>query len=276
MFGSSQGLSVIGGYGDSLAPTQEATKKTQLGDKDSQNLLPLTIRMIEKAISTRSDGAGLSFHGAEAGVVLVVGIVEEMNRQQASIDFFLNDATGRIKARHFFQSADNQLEEVKQGTYISAVGVVKTEPMPHFSILFLRTVQSPDEISYHMIEAAHTKLRMTTSRQTKEMMDTPPPKTRPAAQEIMPMGIPAPAAAPMDQGISPPKVALSGSRLQEEVTKFLQDGSARAGQAGIALQEIVAHFQGSAGRDDVTACLTTLCDDGAVYTTIDEEHYQAL
>lgn len=282
MFGSSQGLSVIGGYsmggdgavGPDASPSQ-ATKKTQMGDKDSQSLLPVTVRMIEKAISMRSEGPGLSFHGVEAGVVLVVGIVEELNRQQASIDFLLNDSTGRIKARHFFQSAENQLEQVKQGSYISAVGVVKTEPMPHFSIVTLRPVTSPDEISYHAIESAHTKLRMTTSPKTKEVMDTPPPKTRAAAQEMMPMGAPAPAAAPMDQsgGISPPKVALSGSRLQEEVNKFLQEGGARAGPAGLALQEIFTHFQGSADRADVNASLTALCDDGMAYTTIDEEHF---
>merc|ERR1719217_1201999 len=119
--------------------------------------------MVEQAISTRSDGAGLCFHGAEVGVVLIVGIVEEFDPKQASIDFVLNDATGRIKARHFFQSADNQLMQVKEGSYISAVGVIKTEPQPHFSIVTLRPVTSPDEISYHAIEAAHTKLRMTTS-----------------------------------------------------------------------------------------------------------------
>lgn len=278
MFGSSQGLTLSGGYntGNDAAPGAEAspsqaTKKGQLGS-ESQALMPVTLRMVENA---RLEGAELRFHGMDVGLVLVVGIVEDLTRQQAALDFTLNDATGRIKARHFFQSAENQLEQVKEGTYINAVGVVKTDPMPHFSIVTLRPITSPDEISYHAIEVAHTKLRLTTRRDTKMVVDSPLPRVA----TPMAMETPAPKPRVLEEALpkggpdTSAKVALSGPRLQEEVQAFLQRGVERAGAVGLALQDVCANFQGSAGMTDVKASLQTLCDDGLAYTTIDEEHF---
>merc|ERR1719158_1566933 len=74
------------------------------------------------------------------------------------MEFALNDSTGRMKARFFFPS-DLKLASVENGTYVSAVGVLKTNPSVHFSLVALHPVQSPDQISYHMIEVVHASLR---------------------------------------------------------------------------------------------------------------------
>merc|ERR1719498_1734121 len=112
-----------------MAPTQTQGAKQGQPGGDSQTLVPVTIRMINSAIDARSDNSNeLRFHGKEAGALLVVGVVEDFTRQQAALEFTLNDSTGSLRARYFFRSAAEQLEHVKQGVYVCAVGTVKVEP----------------------------------------------------------------------------------------------------------------------------------------------------
>merc|ERR1719161_2912296 len=66
-----------------------------------------------------------------------------------------------MRTRYYFTDPAMQqsLDKVENGTYVTLVGLVKMKPTTHVSILTMRPVQSPDEISYHMIEVAHSSLR---------------------------------------------------------------------------------------------------------------------
>merc|ERR1719262_558054 len=123
--------------------TQEAAAKK--GPAQGQPLLPVTVRMIELALAQKG-GDELRIHGVEPGAVLLVGAVEDLDLKQAAMEFSLNDATGRIRARFFFPSSEFKADGVKNGSYISAVGTIKTEPALHLSCVTLRPIATPDEI----------------------------------------------------------------------------------------------------------------------------------
>merc|ERR1712166_92807 len=108
------------------------------------------------------DGGELRIHGEEPSMLVLVGQVESLVKQAASMEFTLNDSTGRIKARHFFPNSEPrpELERLESGSYVSVVASVRTAPTLHLGVQFITIVQSADEISYHMIESAHAALKL--------------------------------------------------------------------------------------------------------------------
>jgi len=267
-------------FGDLAAPVVEAVAKKPR-QEDRQTCLPVTVRAVERALERRSDTGGeLRFHGSEPGVLLLVGLVESMTKQAASIEFSLNDGTGRIKARHYVsdrQSGD--LDALAPGCYVSAFGSVRTAPEVHLAVVGMSPVRSADEVSYHMIEAAYAALKL--EKGVSEPM-TPAPK-RPAPAEaagISPQKLEvAAAAAPAAVEASKPPAAapkepLSGSGLRKAVLRFLQrEGEGRP--EGVSLAAVCGCV-GATPADDVTAALRRLVDAGEIYTTIDDEHFLCL
>jgi len=271
-------------FGDLAAPVVEAVAKKPR-QEDRQTCLPVTVRAVERALERRSDTGGeLRFHGSEPGMLLLVGMVEAMTRQATSIELSLNDGTGRIKARHYVsdrQSGD--LDALAPGCYVSAFGSVRTAPEVHLAVVGMGLVQSADEVSYHMIEAAFAALKL--EKGVSEPV-TPAPK-RPASTEaagISPQKLEAVAAAPAAaEAVKPlaapaaaaaPKEPLSGSGLRKAILKFLQkEGEGRA--EGVSLAAVCGHVDATPAGD-VTAALQKLVDAGEIYTTIDDEHFLCL
>merc|ERR1719382_1368332 len=101
----------------------------------------------------------------EHGMLVLVGAVEAVVKQSASFEFSLNDATGRIKARHFLTDLPTkEIGKIEPGQYISIYGNVRTAPVVHFAAMGVRLVRSADEVSYHMIESAHAALKLQKGR----------------------------------------------------------------------------------------------------------------
>jgi len=55
---------------------------------------------------------------------------------------------------------DSVLSSVEPGKYIIVAGQVRTSPELHMTAVNARLVRSADEVSYHMIEAAHAALKL--------------------------------------------------------------------------------------------------------------------
>merc|ERR1711879_609130 len=97
-----------------------------------------------------------------------------MSQQAACTEFFLNDGTGRIRAKYFASGSDDPLTGIGSGRYVTLAAQLRTTPEPHVSITSVRAVRSADEISYHMIECAHAMLKL----QRGPIEPTTPEKTK--------------------------------------------------------------------------------------------------
>lgn len=276
-FGASQGLTM--GFAGSQAAEGGAGKKGR--QDEGQSCLPVTIRSIEAAVAQREDGGGgdLRFFGTEPAMLVLVGAVETVVKQAASLEFTLNDATGRIKARHF--ATDQQpkdLDEIVPGRYVSLYGSVRTAPMVHFAAMGVQLVRSADEISYHAIESAHAALKL---QKGQKEISTPSPKKAPAPASGEDVH--------MDTTITPPKEepalgavpavaakaggeGLEGEALRAAVVAYIQ-GSGK--EEGVHESAVCSHFGQSTG-DAIRAALGALVDLGELYTTLDEQTYAAL
>jgi len=263
----------FGGYSQSpekapMDATQGSPQKGQAGG-DANSLIPVTIHMLDKAVASQVSGGDLKVDGRLANMMVIVGAVEELNRQQTSMEFALNDSTGKMKARFFFP-ANLNLDSVQNGKYVTAVGIVKTQPSVHFSLVALHPVQSPDEISHHMIAVAHSSLRskgklgnkQASMTKTDGVFSTPPKTVAAAPRPMVSTATP----------VEPAPKAVQAGPLRERIAAFL---SAHENPEGTAFTQLTAHFN-TEKSEDVKVAINELLDEGSAYTTIDEEHFASV
>jgi len=264
MFGGSQGFS----FGETS--TQQASPVKRVRQEEKQTCVPVTVRVLESAFAARADESSeVLIHGSEVGVVHLVGVVEGLVQQTAMLEFQLNDASGRIKVRHYGAGLGEALKDIAAGQYVSVIGNLRTSPAVHVSAMTLRAVSSPDEVSYHMIEVALATLRL---RSTAAGSPDPltPVKRAEAGTTISPVK----ADAPM-QIIAPEPTVQKSADLRSSIITALQQETASA--EGVALPSILAklaHCQTSTQK--VKEILSDLVNDGEVFTTIDDEHFSAI
>lgn len=304
MFGTSQ---AFGGNLSQASVTSESRRSQWIEDK--QTCLPVTILEIEQAVKQRSEyGGELRFFGEEAGMLLLVGNVEGLARQANILEMSLNDTTGRIRARSYLSESQRKgLETLAPGHYVSVFGTVRTAPALHFAAAGVRLVESGDELAYHMIEAAHAALRLMALQKAaskSEFASLPTPTigaTLPMNGAGITVGFPeTPAKRELEagSGLSPPKLmgikseggttvkaepgtapsqgrrAFTGAGLRAAIVAYLQrEGESRA--EGVSLELIYGHLSPTP-KEDVRASVRQLVDDGEVFSTIDEDHYNIL
>jgi hypothetical protein len=286
MFGT-QGFSMgmgatQGGYD---AGTQASPQKTKR-QEEKQTCIPITARILETATNTM-EGGEIQIYGEEPRMVVLVGQVESLVKQAASLEFTLNDSTGRVKARHFFpnQEARPEFDKLESGCYVSVVAYIRSAPTIHLGVQFMTMVQSADEISYHLIETAHAGVKL---QQTSKDPATPAAK-RPVASP-MTVGSQGPSWSP-DVAMSPAKevkeavnvvpvpvsfdsskIKLAGDELKTAILDLLRKEGPATGELGVDVAKVGAGLEATP-LADIKGCMSQLLDDGDVYTTLDDDHF---
>jgi len=243
--------------------------------EEKTTCVPVTVHMLLDAVAARADeGSEVLIHGSEAGVVVLVGVVEALVKQTAMLEFQLNDGSGRIKVRHY---GSGLTEDLTAGRYVAIVGNIRTSPAVHVSAMSLRSVTQADEVSYHMIDVAHTALHLWSPAVANAMhVDTvglslagsspvtgpsTPAKVGKTDNIITPVKAEAPAAAV--------QIPAAKEDLRSSVLQALRNDS--VGAEGLGLSALLAQFQAS--PDKLKGVLSALVDDGEVFTTTDDEHF---
>jgi len=268
------------------AGTQNSSPQKTKRQEDKQTCIPITARILETAVTSMENGEIL-IYGEEPRMVVLVGQVECLVKQAASLEFTLNDSTGRVKARHFFpnQEARPEFDKLESGCYVSVVANVRTAPTVHLGVQFMTMVQSADEISYHMIETAHAGVKL---QQTSKEPATPAAK-RPVASP-MTVGSQGPSWSP-DVAMSPAKevketinvvpvpvsfdsskIKLAGDELKTAILNLLRKEGPATGELGVDVAKVGAGLEATP-LADIKGVLAQLLDDGDVYTTLDDDHF---
>jgi len=266
--GFSQGPSM--GFGSPLTTPQKAKGKVE----DRQSCLPVMANTVAAAVAQLKGGEELQIHGQEVSMVLLVGVVENLVEQAASLEFVLNDSTARLRIRQYF-TGEKETGKVALGQYVTVVGAVRSTPELHVSAQFVHPVASPDEVSYHIVESTHAalKLRRATGRPVATPQAVSPVKTSvPAVAALV--------ATPTKAAVSHPEVvpaaapmAVDGDALSASVLAVL----ARAAEnpTGVALAAVVQELA-PASEAAVKSCLVALVEAGEIFNTIDDNHFGAL
>jgi biotin carboxyl carrier protein len=264
MFGSSQAF----GASQGVMGGPEVKKPRQ---EEKMTALPVTIRQAELAMSKTSDEGDIRFHGIEAGMLLVVGVVESVSQQAGSLELVLNDSTGRIRVRYYEMESDKQIVGIEVGRYVFVAGQLRMTPAQHISATTLRTVQCADEVSYHMIEAAHAAVKLQKGVSEPATMKMQLSQDSPMKPVATPVARPVAAAAP---ATSPTHKDPQSADLKGAVVKFLKE-KGEGVEAGLSLVEICGHLKPSPELE-VRKALEELVSDGDVFNTIDDDHFSCI
>lgn len=274
MFSSTQVFVAGFAQAEPTGAPQEQQQARKGRQEERQTCLPVTVRAIERAVEQRADtGGDLRFHGSEPGVLLLVGLVETMTRQAASIEFSFSDSTGRMKARHYVSgNQGGSLDGLEVGHYVSVFGTVRTAPEVHLAVAGMSIVQTADEVSYHMIEVAYAALKL---QRGHAEATTPSKKLSGAEVELSPPKTEKLAAAvDAKPAVAASKERLSGSGLRKAILRFVKkEGDGKP--EGVSFPTVCGHVD-STPADDVSAALEKLVDAGELYTTIDDGHFQCI
>jgi len=258
LFASSQGAS---------QPFEAPAKRARQEEKST--CLPVTARWIEHALEQqRKEGSEeLCFHGMVPGMLTMVGVVEELNAQPMSLDFTLNDGTGRLRARYFVSDPRPEgFSQIVAGRYVCLVGEMRTAPAVHFGCNTVKVVASADEVSYHLIEVAHTQLRL-----QKGALYAP--KQAESAVQAAPVKA---TVTPVRASNTELKGALGGVELRTAILDFMRNQQENGvGPEGVALSALTAHLT-SAPAAEIRQCIDTLETDGEIFRTMDDEHFSVV
>jgi hypothetical protein len=239
----------------------------------------VTVRLLEGALESRTGDSELRVHGQEASQFLLVGLVEDLVKTPNSFEFTLNDASGRLKVRHYFTAAPDALNDVQACRYAGIVGSLRTSPVVHFGASWLWPVTSADEVSYHAIEVAHAALKLRQGERREAMMQTPEPKrvvtgelSPPKVDQLTGMGtmqVERPAETSSDKPI-----ILDGEALKSAVRELVRR-SGEGKEEGVSIIEIFGVFP-AVPTERVREAAAALVDDGEIYNTTDDDHFQVL
>lgn len=277
MFGESQAFTqtLALGFGGSPSPQ----KKSRQDDK--QVCLPITTKMLHAAVAT---GGELKIHGEEANMVMLMGVVEALVKQTASIEFILNDSTGRVKVRQYLTDPNSNGDGLMPGAYTQIVGSIRTTPELHVSACFVHLVDSPDQVSYHNIESVHSMLKLT--RKPEPMT---PATSRPVATPQTARLAPGPTM--LVDSLSPQKELkaettslgnaasvksdgkVTGESLRARLLAYLRETGANQPE-GLTIAKISEGFSDAA--NEIQSALEALVSEGEVFNTIDDQHFSTV
>ncbi|KAI0040139.1 nucleic acid-binding protein [Auriscalpium vulgare] len=157
------------------------------------SLFPAIIAQLLNATQAYPDAPFAIEGGAEVGQVMLIAQIISMKYHATNNVFCLDDASGRIEARHWIDSPDlvarESYEGVVEGNWARIIGRVRIFNLKLFvNVAHIRAIKDPHEIFYHLTEVmvALTKLTRNTIRASHKQYRDARPRVLHADQTSLP------------------------------------------------------------------------------------------
>merc|ERR1719473_833380 len=86
------------------------------------------------------------------------------------------DSSNKIKVRKYITDASKVGAAPANDQFVVVTGLMRPSPELHLSAQFMHTVQDTKRISFHMLEAAHSLLRITRGTPSKDLRPVASPQ----------------------------------------------------------------------------------------------------
>ena len=245
-------------------------------DRNRQSLVPCTIKQLKNAPANSNGEQGYMLDGRELAQVTIVGLIISADEQSTNLMYTVDDGTDSIMVKMWVDSeADESFAERraqwKEGAYVRVIGQLRnfnsTKNLVAYSI---QPLTDFNEYSFHFIEVVHTHLRHTKG--------PPPAPAGMAPVGGMAQGGMAPQAGMGMGGAAPQAYGApqqQGGGLKELVLSFFTH-KAKDHDSGLTVQDATSALAGNGATiEQVTAIVADLTSDGHLYSTIDDDHFQA-
>ncbi|EKM55343.1 uncharacterized protein PHACADRAFT_173451 [Phanerochaete carnosa HHB-10118-sp] len=233
--------------------------------QNSQHALrPVTVKQLLSASQVHAD-AEFRIDDMELGHITVVGQVVQVKSQTTNSTYTLDDGTGRYEARHWNDAnAGEDDKGIKENTYIRVMGTLKSfGGRNYINATHIRPCKDPHEPYYHTLEAMAVTLMFQrgppsgSDQQNGHML----------VQKAGTNGASAYTAQASKNGAHDQFAFLP--ELQRKIVNFIL--SQQSHTDGIHVSAIARAVGGDAHA--ISSALDQLMDEGHVYTTCDESHF---
>ncbi|XP_002268721.2 replication protein A 32 kDa subunit B isoform X2 [Vitis vinifera] len=257
--------------GGGFMPSQ-ATQAAEPGfsparNRDTQALLPLTVKQISEAFLSSDDKSNFLIDGVEVNNVTLVGMVFNKAERVTDVGFMLDDGTGRIDCNRWVNEAvdTKEMEGILDGMYVRVHGHLKGfQGKRHLNVFSIRPVTDFNEIASHFIECIYVHIYNTKSRAggpTQSHVTNPaigtPLKGYQASQP--------------NQFSGQYGAGLKG--VDQLVIDYLQQPQSLARDQGVGRDELAQQL--NVPVDKIMESIRSLEEEGLIYSTIDEWHYKS-
>ncbi|PPQ87992.1 hypothetical protein CVT25_001071 [Psilocybe cyanescens] len=277
-YGSGGGY-LQGGSPFSQSGSPGGTKRTEA----SNSLRPFTLSQLIKATQAHTD-AEWRIDDIEIGQATVVGQVVSVQKQTTNFVYMVDDGTGKMEARHWVDNSNEdestKFGEIAEGRYVRVTGGIKSFGKKRYlNATHIREIQDPHEIYFHILEAITVNLIMERgpvqllSLYNNPLLTTSKPSNPLGSNNRANEDGAGNLSAYSAQNAGGPNDQYSHlPPLQRNIIRFILNQPPR--EEGIHVAAI-AKAIGASGDDahKISAALDKLMDDGHVFTTIDDSHF---
>ncbi|KAL3326954.1 hypothetical protein AABB24_037592, partial [Solanum stoloniferum] len=235
-------------------------------NRDSQTLIPLTVKQISEAFQSSDDKTNFLIDGVDVNNVKLVGILCNKAERVTDVSFVVDDGTGRLDCFRWVNEAvdTKEMEAVTNGMYVRVHGHLKgfhgKKQLMAYSV---RPVDDYNEIAYHFAQVIYVHSYNSSLRKQHDSSSIPS-----SAFSTPLKGYQASASNQF------PGYSMDGIRgVDKMVLDFLQQPSCLALEKGVHRNELVQQLQ--LPSEKISDALDSLESEGLIYTTIDEFHYKS-
>ncbi|KAL6965776.1 hypothetical protein U1Q18_036832 [Sarracenia purpurea var. burkii] len=260
-----------GGFMPSQATQTADTSFSPAKNRDTQPLIPLTVKQISQALQSSDDKSNFIIDGVDVNNVTLVGKVFNKAERVTDVSFVIDDGTGRIECSRWVNEAvdTKEMDGISDGMYVRVHGHLKGfQGKKQLMVFSIRPLTDYNEIAYHFAECMYVHLDNTKLLQKPLVRDhtmnmpnsavTTPSKGYQAAAPNQYTG---------HHGID----GLKG--IDQMVMDYLQQPSCLAREKGVHVNEIAQQL--STPAEKITISIKCLEEEGLVYSTIDEYHFKS-
>ncbi|CAO2822987.1 unnamed protein product [Amaranthus hypochondriacus] len=256
-----------GGFMPSQATQSADPSFSPAKNRDSQGIVPLTVKQLNEALLASNDNQNFVIDGVEVNNVTILGMVFNRTERVTDVTFALDDGTGRINVQRWVNESYDykEMEEFQDGMYVRVHASLKGFQGKMTLVAYaVRPVVDFNELTFHFIECMCVHMYNTKQRAASVSTD---PQMMSSVN-----GTPFRGYQGAQQNQFPGQFG-EFKGVEKMVMDYLQQPANLAKEKGVHINELMQRL--NLPKDKIMASMKALEDEGLVYSTIDEEHYKS-
>lgn len=273
-----------GDIGNVSSPSNDKQRRPT----EEKSLVPVTIGMVRKSIN------GVLQDGREPEQVKIIGAVCECANKSTSIEYILEDGTGKISVKEWVENDDKVKQQLSaeasvEHQYIRVIGKIQVyENEMHIIAQHVKKLKDANELAYHMIETVNSLEKY---KRSSNIVGSP--SMAMSHMQLNP-GANLHASKPIGMSYGNENVAEG---LQSEIMNFLKKcefffcfserrlswNSNLTFAFNVTVDEslggdinvFIANNK-QYGESQIRSVVEALSTEGMIYSTVDENHYSAI
>jgi len=247
----------------------EEKKSSEKKSRDKQSLLPVSVKQLLSAMPGED---GYKIDDAELTTLKLVGTLVEPQEHSTNLNFKLNDGSGTIECKQWIEkdaTTFGKLRSLREGLLVRVVGNLREyEGKVHVLVFDVTPITDWNELSYHILDIVLTHLQNTRGPIPGSMAPGPMMgvTSTPSAVRGPSTGF----------GVGAAVVSTKRDDINQAI--FSAYASNINQDIGMRYEEVMATLKSrgiTISFDQLTKGVEQLCNDGRLYTTIDEDHHRA-